>query len=56
MLCDRAAFQTLSGTQPEYTAECDGCGHCGDLEPYANSTAVQAQRAQFAQYLAKWLA
>lgn len=52
----RAGVQsTLSSSQPEYTAECDSCGHCGVLESYATSEAVQHSRALFSQYLAKWL-
>lgn len=52
----RAAVNgTLSDTQPEVTAVCDGCGHCGDLETYANSPAVIAQREAFGTYVAKWV-
>ncbi len=50
-----AVSATLSPAQPEITAFCDGCGHCGDLEPYAHSTAVNALRASFEVYLAAWL-
>jgi hypothetical protein len=42
----RAAVNaTLSDTQPEVTAVCDGCGHCGDLETYVGRHGVGAGAA-----------
>lgn len=50
-----AVNHTLSSTQPEMTAVCDSCGHCGDLEPYASSDAVQKQRAAIQSAVLSWV-
>lgn len=52
-----AVASTLSATQPEFTAHCDGCGHCGDLmSPLASDPPeLVQQRSMVAKYLAEWV-
>ncbi len=53
----RASVQSnLREDYPEFTAECDGCGHCGDLSAGEKAPAITAQHAFIATYVAAWLA
>jgi hypothetical protein len=54
-----AAVQaSLRPEYPEFTATCDGCGHCGDLSGShpSEDPAITVQHAAIAAYVAKWLA
>ncbi|RNF22911.1 putative serine carboxypeptidase S28 [Trypanosoma conorhini] len=48
---------TLSAEYPEVTAQCNGCGHCGDLGSFDESEppSLTAQRLLVANYLSAWL-
>jgi len=47
----------LGPNYPEVLAQCDGCGHCGDLfTPEASDPAtIVEQRKQIVKYMNKWL-
>jgi hypothetical protein len=49
-----AGVQASRPDYPTFTAECDGCGHCGDLG-LSQDPAIQAQQAQIKTYLTTWL-
>ena len=53
-----AVRQSLGPDYVEYTAVCDGCGHCGDLSgPHAGEDpSITTQHAAIAAYVEKWLA
>lgn len=49
--------ETVSPAYPVLTAQCNGCGHCGDLHGSRREdpAPLVAQRAALAQYLDSWL-
>ena len=54
----RASVQgSLRPGYPEFTAQCDGCGHCGDLRGPSESEdpAITAQHLVIDTYMASWL-
>lgn len=50
-----AVRRSLSPSYVEFTATCDGCGHCGDLSNSANP-AIAVQHAAITDYVTAWLA
>jgi hypothetical protein len=47
--------QTLNQNYVEFTAVCDGCGHCGDLTAAEKSPAITAQHAAIDGYIMQWV-
>ena len=52
-----AVLSTLRPDYPEFTAVCDGCGHCGDLSAPrpTEDPAITAQHQAMAAYVNKWM-
>lgn len=46
---------SLSPSYVEFTATCDGCGHCGDLSGSNNNPAIAVQHAAISTYVTEWL-